>query len=519
MGGELQNLTKHHIPGYQLLEVLGKGSMGTVFKARQLSMNRLVAMKILRPKLAANGDFLERFQREAHLAAKFSSNNVVQAIDVGSAGSIQYFVMEYVQGTTLKEELAAGKIFEEKEAIGIVLQIAKALIHAHRQQLIHRDIKPANIILTAEGVAKLADLGMARGTTDHALARAEKGMTIGTPYYIAPEQINSQGDVDSRADIYSLGATFYHMVTGKPPFPYPKTELVLRAHLTQELTPPDHLNTKLSSGLGEVVEFMMAKRQSDRYPSPAELVIDLECLLQGDPPKIARQRMKTSMFQGLTTGEAISDEDAARSGGYRILKRTDSVPAWWLYLIGVILIFSLVGNLFLARKVAGSRFRGAFQQNSVGLALDGRQVRAGGEREFCQALIDIDHHRLSLNAQPGLRLGQVGYHFQNRALENVAGHPHGFEMVQAGRYFAAVDAQHPLGLEVYIDKHRVNARNGQTGGRYGDCQVVDRLIRRQVFPHQVVEVLHRQRQLQSMDFHIESSSALSSYELPSPGKL
>src|SRR5205814_7551192 len=131
-GSELNALTRRQIPGYQLLEKLGKGSMGTVYKARQLSMNRLVAVKILKPKLAANKGFLELFQREAHLAAKFSSNNVVQAIDVGSAGDIHFFVMEYVEGTTLRDELEGGKIFEEEEAIEIVLQVAQALQHAHR---------------------------------------------------------------------------------------------------------------------------------------------------------------------------------------------------------------------------------------------------------------------------------------------------------------------------------------------------------------------------------------------------
>src|SRR5262249_47940844 len=161
----------------------------------------------------------DRFQREAHLAAKFSSNNIVQAIDVGSSGNMHYFVMEYVEGITIKDELDKGKIYEEKEAIDIVLQIAQALQHAHRRKLLHRDIKPANIILTPDGIAKLADLGMARGTTDESLVKAEMGMTIGTPYYISPEQINSRGDVDSRADLYSLGATLYHMVTGKAPFP------------------------------------------------------------------------------------------------------------------------------------------------------------------------------------------------------------------------------------------------------------------------------------------------------------
>ncbi len=348
LGPELAALMNQQIPGYELLEKLGQGSMGTVFKARQLSMNRLVAVKVLAPKLAANKEFLERFQREAHLAAKFSSNNVVQAIDVGSAGNINYFVMEYVEGTTIKDELEKGKIFEEKEAIDIVLQIAQALQHAHQRQLLHRDIKPANIILTPEGIAKLADLGMARGTDDQALAKAEKGMTIGTPYYIAPEQIKSKGDVDSRADIYSLGATFYHMVTGQPPFPRQKIEEVLRAHLSEELTPPDHLNTKLSSGLGEVVEFMMAKNRDDRYPSPEGLIIDLECLLQGVPPKLARQRMETSTLQDLTEGEVDEEEDRPRKKKKR--RKEDVVPILWLYILGIVLAVSLLVNIFLALR-------------------------------------------------------------------------------------------------------------------------------------------------------------------------
>src|SRR5205807_2195848 len=172
---------------------------------------------------------------------KLSHNNLVQAIDVGSAGSLHYFVMEYVEGTTIKHELENGKIYSEREALNIVMQVAQALHHAHRRGLIHRDVKPANIILTPEGIAKLADLGMAREATDEELDRAEKGMTIGTPYYIAPEQIHGREDIDARADIYSLGATFYHMVTGQPPFPGSEIDLVLDAHLQQDLTPPDHL--------------------------------------------------------------------------------------------------------------------------------------------------------------------------------------------------------------------------------------------------------------------------------------
>ena len=192
---ELELLLEQQIPGYQLLEKLGQGAMGSVYKARQLKLNRLVAIKTLLPRFAANADLLKRLTGEARLAAKLSHNNIVQAIDVGSAGAIHYFVMEHVEGTTIKDELEKGKIYKEKEAVEIILQIAQAVQHASRRGLIHRDIKPANIILTNEGIAKLADLGMARETADKTRAREEKGMTIGTPFYIAPEQIYGRENI------------------------------------------------------------------------------------------------------------------------------------------------------------------------------------------------------------------------------------------------------------------------------------------------------------------------------------
>jgi serine/threonine protein kinase len=152
-GKELETLLGQQIPGYQLMEKLGQGAMGTVYKARQMSMNRLVAVKVLHSRLVANPEFLARLTREAHLAARLSHNNMIQAIDVGSAGPLHYFVMELVEGKTIRETLEAGKVYEEREAIEIILQIAQALQHAHRRGLIHRDVKPANIVLTTEGIA------------------------------------------------------------------------------------------------------------------------------------------------------------------------------------------------------------------------------------------------------------------------------------------------------------------------------------------------------------------------------
>ena len=286
---------KLEIPGYQIIERLGKGSMGVVFKARQTSVDRIVAVKILLDALAQNREFIKRFDREAKIAAKLSHNNVVNAIDAGEVNGLHYFVMEYVEGATIKDTLDKNEIYDEKTALRIVMAVAEALKHAHERGLIHRDIKPENVILTKDGNVKLADLGLARLTADEKWAMSEAGMAIGTPYYISPEQVRGQVDVDIRSDIYSLGATLYHMVTGQVPYGGDTPSEVMRKHVDKNatFTPPDHINTNLSSGLGIVVETMMAKNRENRYRNPDDLILDLKCLLQGESPMIAGQKPDT----------------------------------------------------------------------------------------------------------------------------------------------------------------------------------------------------------------------------------
>ena len=286
---------KFEVPGYQILEKIGKGSMGVVFKARQESVDRIVAVKILLDALAQNKEFIKRFDREAKIAAKLSHNNIVNAIDAGDVDGHHFFVMEYVEGVTIKDELDKNKVFDEKIALKIVLAVAEALKHALSRGLIHRDVKPENVILTKDGNVKLADLGLARLTADEKWAMSEAGMAIGTPYYISPEQVRGQVDVDIRADIYSLGATLYHMVTGRVPYDGETPTDVMRKHVDKNVafTPPDHINTALSSGLGMVVETMMAKNRENRYRGPDDLILDLKCLLQGDSPMIAGQKPDT----------------------------------------------------------------------------------------------------------------------------------------------------------------------------------------------------------------------------------
>src|SRR4051812_6824620 len=249
---------KLEIPGYQIIDKLGKGSMGIVYKGRQIAVDRIVAVKILLDALAQNKEFIKRFDREAKIAAKLSHNNIVNAIDAGEVNGYHYFVMEYVEGRTIKDDLDKNKVYDEKVALEIVMAVAEALKHANHRGLIHRDIKPENVILTKDGGVKLADLGLARLTDDEKWGLAEAGMAIGTPYYISPEQVRGQTDIDIRADIYSLGATFYHMVTGSVPYGGDNPGEVMRKHVDPrvQLVPPDHLNTRLSSGLGMVIETM-----------------------------------------------------------------------------------------------------------------------------------------------------------------------------------------------------------------------------------------------------------------------
>ncbi len=301
------------IPGYQIISKLGAGAMATVFKARQLSLDRVVAIKVLPKRLSENAEYVERFYKEGKAAAKLNHANIVQAIDVGEASGYHYFVMEYVEGDTLHEMLAERKVLAEADALGYIVQIARALEHAHHQGLIHRDVKLKNIMITPSGEAKLADMGLAREASDAAAAEAEAGRAYGTPYYISPEQIRGEVDIDFRADIYSLGATLYHLVTGRVPFDGETPAAVMHKHLKEQLTPPDHINTSLSAGIGEVVEVMMAKDRRHRYGSTTDLLVDLESIAAGRPPLQARKQIDAGLLSGLAAGGAAEDTEGSQA--------------------------------------------------------------------------------------------------------------------------------------------------------------------------------------------------------------
>jgi eukaryotic-like serine/threonine-protein kinase len=330
------------IPGYKILGKLGSGAMAVVYKARQISLDRIVAIKVLPNKFAEKSNYVERFFKEGQLAAKLNHNNIVQAIDVGVSKGMYYFVMEYVEGKTIYDDLAKGVIFTEKNALEIMIQLAGALEHAHTQGLIHRDIKPKNIMITTSGVVKLADLGLARAASDLESAKAEKGKAFGTPFYIAPEQIKGEIDIDGRADIYGLGATFYHMVTGGVPFKGANPAEVMKKHLTEPLVPPDHINTSLSAGVSEVIETMMAKDKAERYANPSDLLEDLKSVKRGEPPKYTRQQFSIESLEELEVGTALAVDPSERHYPYSTIIRYRIISVLLTAIIMVLIIMMIL---------------------------------------------------------------------------------------------------------------------------------------------------------------------------------
>jgi serine/threonine-protein kinase len=260
------------LPGYQLLDKLGQGGMSVVYKAVHLALERVVAVKVLPKKLATNRWVVDRFTQEARAAAKISHPNIIQAFDLGLEPSgYHYFVMEYVPGRTAAEELAEIGRYSEADALRIGIQIGRALAHAHAAGILHRDVKPQNIMVTPERTAKLMDLGLAVQTDESGAARRDGGFAVGTAYYASPEQIRGDRDVDFHTDVYALGATLYHMVTGIVPFEGGDPNEVVERQLNEALTPPYILHSDVSVETSNIIGKAMAKEADERFDSMDEM--------------------------------------------------------------------------------------------------------------------------------------------------------------------------------------------------------------------------------------------------------
>ncbi|MFH1732711.1 MAG: protein kinase [Planctomycetota bacterium] len=270
---------KQIVGGFEIISKLGKGGMGAVFKARQISADRIVALKILPPRLARNKTFTERFLREARSAAKLNHPHIVQAITAGQDGAYYYFAMECVSGPTVARMLKAKGVLPERRALEIARDVARALDCAHEAGLVHRDVKPDNILVDADGAAKLADLGLAREIEVTDADLTQPGVAVGTPNYISPEQIRGEHGIDGRSDIYSLGATLYHMLVGQAPYAGGSSNEVMAKHLAEPVPDARKANPDVSPLAAAIVRKAMAKEAARRYPAAGAMLDSLQAAI------------------------------------------------------------------------------------------------------------------------------------------------------------------------------------------------------------------------------------------------
>ena len=258
---------------YELLEKIGDGGMAVVYKGKDKLLNRFIAVKILRPEFTKDATFVENFKRESQAAAGLSHPNIVGVYDVGREGNINYIVMELIEGDTLNKIIEREAPMDYRKVIDISKQVAQALRIAHKNKIIHRDVKPHNIMITEDGVVKLADFGIARAVNDATLSTGSK--IVGSVHYFSPEQARGNY-VDERSDIYSLGIVMYEMLTGKVPFDGDNPVTVALKHINEEIIPPIELEPGIPPALDRCVMKATSKYQTNRYANADELIQELE---------------------------------------------------------------------------------------------------------------------------------------------------------------------------------------------------------------------------------------------------
>lgn len=301
---------KEPIPGYQIIAKLGTGGTSTVFLAQETKPpGRKAALKILHPSKAADPRALQRFQREAELLVSLDHANLVKGYAHGQHGPLVYLAMEYLEGETALDQLERDGGFTEARAVEIALQTAEVLAYLQGRGFVHCDIKPGNIMLLKDGRSKLLDLGFAKPVGTGAAGAASE-TTSGTVQYMSPEQARGQADLDARADIYSLGATLYHMVLGQVPFSGGDSLEVMAKQVMEALNSTEIKNRRFSKHLAYFIERMMTKDKALRYQTPTELIEDIKSQMEGFSslefkPEVARPTT-ARILQGLRGGPGAS---------------------------------------------------------------------------------------------------------------------------------------------------------------------------------------------------------------------
>jgi tRNA A-37 threonylcarbamoyl transferase component Bud32 len=343
------------VGGFELIEEVGRGAMGVVFKARQTALDRTVALKFLPQHLAQDEKKVERFLREARAAGKVSHANVVAVYDVGQAGGLYYIAMEFVDGTTAYKKLQALGPLPEAEVVSIGVQVAQALKAAHAAGVLHRDVKPDNFLLDLTGHVRLADLGLARIMRgDEESHLTQEGAAIGSPHYMSPEAARGE-KVDIRSDLYSLGASLYLLATGYTLFTGPTTAAILLKVVSERPQPVRELNPRLSPALATVIDKLVQKRPERRYPDAEHVIAALDQAVSGTsrhplPGHVATEGQRAVKVRaGRTTGPVDSVRPRTRA-----LARPRSQTGLYVG-IGVSVLVVAGGGFFLAQRGGGER--------------------------------------------------------------------------------------------------------------------------------------------------------------------
>ena len=375
-GRVVSDLIGKKLKDFFILRRLGRGAMAEVYLAQQLSLGRQVALKILNAELALDPNYVRRFEHEARAAAALVHGGIVQIYEVGQEDGIHYIAQEYVAGRNLGEVIRGSGSLAPQLTLDIVRQVAAALAKAASEGIVHRDIKPENIMVAAaSGEVKVADFGLARVQADHPAggARAanltQVGVTMGTPLYMSPEQIEGR-PLDSRSDIYSLGVTAYHMLSGQPPFNGDSPLAVAVQHLNQPLTPLATRRPDVPPRLAQLIERMMAKNPADRFSDPTALLVEVHALAtEGEQQGWATRLDHAALSQILWTADQRS---AATTRLEEILKSTALLrpqrpPRRWLVagVIGCMLFGAAVAALTGPRSLWAGAQLGPPKSDSV----------------------------------------------------------------------------------------------------------------------------------------------------------
>ena len=362
---------------YEITDLIGVGGMADVYKAVDVMENRIVAVKILKPEFAGNEEFLRRFRNESKAISLLSHPNIVKIYDVGLKDEIQFIVMEYIDGITLKEFIDQQGVLRWKDALHFTTQILRALQHAHDKGIVHRDIKPQNIMLFADGTIKVMDFGIARFSRVDGKTMSDK--TIGSVHYISPEQ--ARGDMtDERSDIYSVGVMLYEMLTGKKPFDGENPVAIALKHMEEEAKLPCDVMPSIPEALEEIVIHAMEKNPAKRYQSAAEMIKDIDAF-KADRNIVFGYKNSHQIAENTAVDDY--DEYDEYEDEYEDKKRSYVVPILMAVTVAVVIIASLIIAYFVISRMGVNTHTGNVEiENFVGQSSVDVEQKYNGKLKF-----------------------------------------------------------------------------------------------------------------------------------------